>query len=423
MDFGQFWRTNQRVRDAVLPSALILTGLVPVGGGPDWLTVLLVAPLYWRRTDPEVVFAATLVLACVQLGLYSNPVIGDLAIPVVVYSVAAFAKDRRWGWAALVAGLVGSVIGPAIWFSDGLYQFASLSIHSRVLVPIAVAALAVGLAFLLGRREVAHVGETVASAAERERLLAVDRDQRAEMAAAAERTRIARELHDIVAHSLSVVVVQADGGIAAAKSKPEVASQVLGTIAETARAALADMRRLVGVLRAGADAETDHPDYAPAPTAADVPDLVAQVVGAGQPVELVIAGDVRELPAGVGLTVYRIVQESLTNVIKHAGPAAKVEVTMHYGQDDIQVTVLDDGRGAAAFGDGMGNGLTGMRERVALQGGTVAAHPRAGGGFLVTASIPAPGEDAGGQPTVRMARSNDRARDTPDATNREQPNR
>lgn len=388
MEFGQFWRENRWTRDAVLPTVLLLAALVTgIGSGSSGLlSLLLIVPLYWRRHQPELVFGVTLLMALGQLALREGILLADLAIPIVVHASAAYARDRRWGWAALMAGLTGSVVGPLVWFADrGRYV---LSLSTDLLVLMAIAALVVVGAYLLGRREVSHAVESRAATAERDRLLAQDRDQRAEMAAATERTRIARELHDIVAHSLSVVVVQADGGIAAAQAKPEIAPQVLDTIATTARAALADMRRLVGVLRSGAGAESDHPDYAPAPTPADLPDLVEQVRSAGRDVELLITGTERELSAGIGLTVYRLVQESLTNIIKHAGPTARAEVSVNYAPEEIHVSVIDDGRGAAAFSDGLGNGLTGMRERVTLQGGTVAAHPRAGGGFLVMATIP-----------------------------------
>lgn len=388
MEFGQFWRENRWARDAVLPGVIIVLSLFSGGGigGVPLLSIMLAAPLFWRRSEPEIVFGISLVLALIQLTTYREPLIGDLAIPIVVHATAAYARDRRWGWAALTTGLAGSVVGPLVWFAGRGGYLSWLS--TDLLVLVAIAGLVVVGAYLLGRREVTHDVESRAATVERERLLAQDRDQRTEMAAATERTRIARELHDIVAHSLSVVVVQADGGIAAAKARPEIAPQVLDTIATTARAALADMRRLVGVLRSGAGAESDHPDYAPAPSPADLPGLVEQVRSAGREVELLITGTERELPAGIGLTVYRLVQESLTNVIKHAGPAARAEVSLNYAPAEIHVSVIDDGRGAAAFSDGLGNGLTGMRERVTLQSGTVAAHPRAGGGFLVMATIP-----------------------------------
>lgn len=387
MDFGQFWRENRWTRDAVLPTLIILLSLIGGSGfaGSSLLSVVLALPLYWRRYEPETVFGVTVVLALTQVAIYPEPLIGDLAILLVVHSTTAYSRDRAWGWAALLTGLGGAVLAPPLWLGGSGRGF---QLYPDLLMFMTVGAVAVAIAFLIGRRDVSHAVESRAATVERERLLAQDRDQRTEMAAATERTRIARELHDIVAHSLSVVVVQADGGIAAAKARPEIAPQVLDTIATTARAALADMRRLVGVLRSGAGAESDHPDYAPAPSPADLPGLVEQVRSAGREVELLITGTERELPAGIGLTVYRLVQESLTNVIKHAGPAARAEVSLNYAPAEIHVSVIDDGRGAAAFSDGLGNGLTGMRERVTLQSGTVAAHPRAGGGFLVMATIP-----------------------------------
>lgn len=319
-----------------------------------------------------------------QLLLVPSPLVGDLAVPIVVHAVSAY-STLYWRIAVLISGVLGSGLAAVAWLGHQGLQFT--------VIAFAAGAVAVVAAFLLGqrhrdRRE--RQDEQTAAQAERTRLITIERDQRAEMSAASERARIARELHDIVAHSLSVIVVQADGGIAASRTKPEVAPQVLATIATTSRDALGEMRRLVGVLRAGGPADSDHPDYAPAPGAADVGDLVEQVRRAGVSVELLIGGAERPLGPGVGLTLFRVVQESLTNVIKHAGPAARAEVSIHYGAGEVMVTVLDDGRGAAAAGDDQGNGLLGMRERVELQGGTLAAQPRAGGGFLVTASIPAP---------------------------------
>jgi signal transduction histidine kinase len=331
-------------------------------------------------------FVAALVVCLFQVVAARPPMVADLAVLLVVHAVSAYSSGV-WRYAALAAGIVGAGLGAVIWSSP-------LRDPQQTAVAFGLAAVSVGIAFLIGDRQRDRVDreqEQTASRAERERLIGIERDQRAEMAAATERARIARELHDIVAHSLSVIVVQADGGLAASRTKPEVAPQVLATIAETSRDALAEMRRMVAVLRAGGAPESDHPDYAPAPTAADLPDLVDQVRRAGLPVDLVIAGAERAVGAAVGLTVYRVVQESLTNVLKHAGPQAHAEVSVFYGPAEVTVTVLDDGRGAAATApaDGTGNGLLGMRERVELLGGSVAAHPRPGGGFLVSASVPA----------------------------------
>ncbi len=303
----------------------------------------------------------------------------------------------------MVAGIVGAGLGAVIWSSP-------IRNPQQTAVAFGLAAVSVGIAFLIGDRQRDRVDreqEQTASRAERERLLTIERDQRSEMTAATERARIARELHDIVAHSLSVIVVQADGGLAASRTKPEVAPQVLATIAETSRDALAEMRRMVAVLRAGGPPESDHPDYAPAPSAADLPELVDQVRRAGLPVDLVVAGAQRPVGPAVGLTMYRVVQESLTNVLKHGGPQAHAEVSVFYGPSDVTVTVLDDGRGAAATAplDGTGNGLLGMRERVELLGGSAgrSSAPRWGlPGLRLRSGRPAGIRDGTGRTEIGM---------------------
>jgi signal transduction histidine kinase len=202
-----------------------------------------------------------------------------------------------------------------------------------------------------------------------------------------ERARIAREMHDVVAHSLSVIVSQAQGGAYVAGSQPERAARALETIAETGREALADMRGLLGVLRADPDAAAPAPED-PQPGLADLPELVARVRAAGLPVELTETGTPRRLGAATGLAAYRLVQESLTNTLKHGGPAARAEVRLQWTDEELAVTVTDDGDGPASTGAG-GQGLVGMRERAAVVGGRAEAGPRPGGGFAVTARFPA----------------------------------
>lgn len=394
--FREFWAQNVWARDAAIPVVLLMLSLATYGqGGSTLFAFLLIVPLFWRRSFPETVTLVVGALALVQVTLENTYQVGDLAIPLAVHAATAYARDRRWGWIALVMGLLGSGLSSYVFFGFGDLRGAATN--------GAITATAVAVAFLVGRQQAGHARDSAATLAERDRLLEEQQRRRSEMAAAQERTRIARELHDIVAHSLSVVVVQAEGGRAAAKSKPELAPEVLATIAGTARAALGDMRRLVGVLRTGGEPESSHPDFAPAPTLGDVTELVEQISAAGQQVTLQITGDEREVPPAAGLAAYRLVQESLTNVIKHAGPTASTEVNVHYAPSEVHVSVLDDGRGAAATGDGQGNGLIGMRERVTLQGGTVAAHARSGGGFIVTATIPT--TQPGTVPTSDPARS------------------
>jgi signal transduction histidine kinase len=205
------------------------------------------------------------------------------------------------------------------------------------------------------------------------------------LAATAERARIARELHDVVAHSLSVVVAQADGGRYAGKADPEAALGALDAIAATGRQALTDMRSLLGVLREGGGEE-----YAPQPDVASIPALVDDVRASGLDIDLIEEGEPRPLPAGPQLAAYRIVQETLTNVLKHAGPAGRAWVRLQWRPEALELSVLDDGRGAAALvdGDGSGQGVRGMAERARLHGGRLEAGPRAGGGFGVHAALP-----------------------------------
>jgi len=217
-----------------------------------------------------------------------------------------------------------------------------------------------------------------------EEALTRDTSANAALAAAAERARIAREMHDVVAHTLSVVVAQADGGRFAAKTDPEAALHTLDTIAEVSRSALTEMRALLGVLR-DSDGEAA---MGPQPSLADIPVLVAAMREGGLNVSYVTTGTPRPLPIGAGLTLYRVAQESLTNVLKHAGPSPTAYVQLTWEDDSVGLVISDDGRGAAARGDGSGTGITGMHERVALFGGTLGVGPKAGGGFVVRAILP-----------------------------------
>ncbi len=215
---------------------------------------------------------------------------------------------------------------------------------------------------------------------ERERLLVSERDERARVAVAEERTRIARELHDIVAHAISVIVLQARGARHSLDDDPDDARHAINAIERTASQALAEMRRLLAILRAD-----DPATLAPQPSLLHVETLAGEVRSAGLPVKVSIDGEPRELSPGLDASAYRILQEALTNVLKHAGTARAV-VTIRYGADALELEVADDGAG---FTNGSGgHGLVGMRERAAVFGGTVETGPRHGGGFSVRASLP-----------------------------------
>lgn len=426
---------NQWAADAALTLIMLVFWLgfsFNFGATENILSLVAIVPLFFRRTFPVQVLITSITIQLITLLVTDNMILGSLVVFPVIHASVVYAPTRFWGRIALAAGLVGAIAGPSKW-ELGLYS------PQRFVAMVGVIAGACILAFIAGERQrdrLDHVAEQVASLEERSHLLTLERDQRVQMAAAGERTRIARELHDIVAHSLAVIVVQADGGAAAVKKKPELAEQVLKTIADTSRDALAEMRGLVGVLRAD---PLSHPSvggetfsdtgFAPQPGIKNLPTLVDQVRQAGVIVELQVAGLEQDLPAGADLTVYRVVQEALTNVLKHAGPAARADVELWVeepalgGPGVLMIDVTDTGRGAAAVSDGAGNGLVGMRERVALHGGSVLARPRAGGGFRVLATLPVPGlrpatppeSDAPTGPLVVTAYSSSLVKSHPDS--------
>ncbi len=345
------------------------------------LSFLLTATLLIRRSHPTLALALATAVALGQALLVPSPSLSIVVVPMIVYAVARYGSPSA-GTAALWIGLVGAALGPARWIGLGATGGA---VAGFAVTATACAAIVAG-AYLLGRqlRERLEATEQQSrAAAERRRLELSEREQRARAVAVDERSRIARELHDIVAHSLSVIVVQAEGGRAVVLRKPEVGAQVLDTIAETGRTSLTEMRRIVDLLRGG---ESD-PSYLPSPGVGDVDELVAR---SGDRFRLSTFGAAPPVSAAVGLTVYRVVQESITNVLKHAGPQATAQITVAYTATTVEIEVTDDGRGAGAA-DGpptTGHGLRGMGERVALLHGTLAARPRPGGGFTVRVSIP-----------------------------------
>jgi signal transduction histidine kinase len=221
----------------------------------------------------------------------------------------------------------------------------------------------------------------VTAAEDRAERLQREREDSTRVAVAEERARIARELHDVVAHSVSVMTVQAGAARLLLSTDPRRASEPLLAVEETGRQALAEMRRLLGILRQ----DGAGPVLEPQPGLADLPALAATVREAGLPVTLTVAGDARPLPAGVELAAYRITQEALTNTLKHAG-SARADVTVRYEQDAVVLEICDDGR--ATGGAGPGHGIVGMKERAALYGGSAQAGPAPGGGYSVRARLP-----------------------------------
>ncbi|WP_018680943.1 sensor histidine kinase [Actinokineospora enzanensis] len=392
--FGERLYTWSRGHEATVDTAVaialaavcVLFGLL-VRAGADYhaLTLALCAPLMWRRRAP-VPCAAVVVAIGVAQWLIVRDTIGalpaDLAIPLTVHAVAAYGP--AWaGGPVLAAGLLGAVLGGVSWpqLSDSViaHVITGAFLGSTVLV---------GWAFGMLHRV---RGKQVRALAERTRLLEVEQDQRARLAMLSERARIAREMHDILGHSLAVVIAQADGGRYAAAVSPAAGQTALATIGDSARRALADTRRVLGVLRDPGLSTGGPPP--PQPGLRDIPELVDRVRAGGLPVELVLEVPAGSVDAGLALVVHRVVQEGLTNVIKHAGVGVRAEVLVCWKADVVRVEVRDDGCGVAGVhgsGRGDGYGLMGLSERAQAYGGTVRLVPLADGGHVLEARIPVP---------------------------------
>jgi signal transduction histidine kinase len=331
-----------------------------------------------RRRSPVWAFAISQVSVAWQL-LDGNGVYADVAVLVLIYTVAAYRPRRD----SAVVGAVysaGSLIAVITWGPvQGIGLVERLLVISVLFFGSAIIAWILGDSMRYRRGYYAALEDKAAR-------LEAERHAQAGIAAAAERARIARELHDVVAHHVSVMVVQADGGRYALRADPGRAEAALAAIACTGRQALAEMRMLLGVLRATSD---DEAALAPVPGLAELRELLDQARTAGLEVSYTLTGTPRPLTEGAELAAYRLVQESLTNTRKHAGLAASASVTLRYQPDGLTVEVTDDGIGSAVPDSG-GHGLAGMRERIALYGGTVQAGPLAGGGFGVTAHLPCP---------------------------------
>jgi signal transduction histidine kinase len=337
----------------------------PVAVGAAFMAAMAVL-LVWRRTQPLEVALAEAALVAVW-SLVDVPQ-GSL-LPWIITIVAAYSVAANAGFTRSLVGL------GAMWASWILYVAVttnSMADYSFIL-GFVLAGWVAGIVVRANRSR-------AAAAEERAR----DADERAKNAIADERARIARELHDVVSHSVSLMVVQAGAAEMVLAGEPERAREPLLRIQETGRDALVELKRLLGLLRE-ADEELA---LSPAPSLEHLPTLLAQVQQAGLPVSLEVHGSVRALPPGVDLSAYRIVQEALTNALKHAGPArARVEIA--YAEDSVSVAVLDDGPGAVAQRSPSGGfGLVSVRERVAVHGGQLSAGPRPEGGYAVRATLP-----------------------------------
>jgi signal transduction histidine kinase len=366
-------------------------------GHPDLLVVAaLVFPLIFRRRAPEAVFAVIATVAFLQW-LVSGPALADVSLLVAMYTVAV---ESDWLFVAIAAAVLeaGVIMATIRWTvtTNDLKTFVFLT-------GLAMASLLAGVVVRALRSQLDWLAERAAR-------LEVERDQQASLAAAAERARIAREMHDVVSHNIQVMVTLADAATRA--TDPDRAADAMHEVSSTGRQALTDMRRMLGVLREDASSGTHTHDQsestrrdalAPQPGLGDLDALVERVRGTGLTVSIERAGRPFEVSGAAGLTVYRIVQEALTNALKHAEDPGSVEVCLDFEDPDISVRVHDDGRtwagtpvagingnghGAVhANGSGGGHGVAGMAERAAAFGGSLSAGPAPSGGWEVQTTL------------------------------------
>jgi signal transduction histidine kinase len=362
-------------------AALYAFELVNRGHGTDVgaalpFALLACASLSQRRRHPVVSYVVTITANGV-VPHWSPDFDANSISSVVIFLFALYSLGRHARGTSALAG-VGCVAATVVFFAvgDGAYGPSDLFFDAAfVSLPYAA-----GLTWRLRTER-----EAVLTARNEELRRSQEENER--RAVTAERARIARELHDVVSHAISVTVLQARGGRKLVGNDDDAVRRALDAIEQTNAAALGDMRRLLAVLR---DTDTD-PDtrQAPQPSLSSLEVLLDQVRASGLRVETTVSGTAAAVPPGVDLSAYRIIQEALTNVLKHAGPAAHASVRIAYGLADLDIAVTDDGNGASAMtGDGRGHGLVGIRERVAVIGGTVETGPTEDGGFVVRAQLP-----------------------------------
>ncbi|MFL4474842.1 sensor histidine kinase [Paeniglutamicibacter sp. MACA_103] len=360
----------------------LLAGIMLGISGNGWQLAILgsvqTLPLIWRRRHPGLAAGIIVLAHLIQVAVTDELLPSQIAVPITVYSLAAF--GRRWqSFAGLAAGFVGALLASirvGAWSAGSSPEGAVRNFIGLGLLIL--------VAWTFG--DLARTRRLALQTLEdRARRLEIEREQERALAAADERSHIAREMHDIVAHSLSVIITQSDGARYASEHDPEIARETLATISQTGRSSLREMRRLLGVLRSDEEASTR-----PLPALVDVPELLDATRMSGLAINFVQEGTARrELPAGAELTMYRAMQEALTNVLKHAGPEAVARVRLRWDNRGLQLLVSDNGRGAGALGSSdSGQGLRGMGERVALYEGDVEAGPAPGGGFRVSVFIP-----------------------------------
>ncbi|TCC54424.1 sensor histidine kinase [Kribbella pittospori] len=346
--------------------------------GPLWAQSLLYAVtallLVVRRVRPLTVLVAVVAVSAAEFALFGSPE-GDgvaLASLVAIYSVGRYVEARR--------AVLGLVLGVALWVSWAGFDPLNDDLAERFDAVVWLAPWVI--AWLVG----ALVRMTLLYREQRR----VTRAQAASRAVAEERNRIARELHDVIGHSVSVMTVQASAVRRRLTDEQVAEREALETVEAVGREALAEMRRMVGVLRHGEDTSADQ-EREPVPGLDQLDRLVGKFRSAGLPVELLVTGEARSLAPGLDLTAYRLVQEGLTNTFRHAQNPHRAEVMIDYGLDRLQLAVRDDGqpsRPAQAQHREAGNGLLGLRERVAIYGGSLVAQTRPEGGFELVAMLP-----------------------------------
>jgi len=345
---------------------------------PDLLaaigTVLIVLPLLWRRRFPIIV------MAVVTLGYFARLFLGyepdgaaTNAALIAVYSVGAYG-ERPDAFVAMVVGALAVASGLSLAVSLDYYPISTVA----VMVAFWIASAFLGESVYTRRRYQAALEE-------RARSLEAERDERARLAAQEERARISREFHDVWAHTLTSMVVQAGAAEEVLDESPEAARKALVSIQQASRQALAEVRRLIA-----SDSDGSPERRAPTPGLANLPELVEELGRSGVPVDLSVTGSLGDLPGDIGLSVYRIVQQALTNTLSHGGAGVTARVDVRRANGDLLIDVVDDGHSTPPAGQPVrrGRGLIGMRERVALFGGDLLAGPRPEGGFGVHARIP-----------------------------------
>jgi signal transduction histidine kinase len=375
---GSWLRERPWLVDVIVALAVFAYNLpiqarhVPDGLWPGTGVVVAVglcAPYVLRRRYPLVVFGVILLTAWLQLVLNIGFIPADVMLAFALYNVAV-----RFRWTVSVPA-AGAVV---LWVLLALVPEMDSNLSLPFLVVVVVWTW--GTTVRIRR-------DYVEGLKERARQLEREKESQARLVAAEERARIAREIHDVVSHGLSAMVLMAEGTSLKARTEPERAEKAMLTVRDTGRNALAEMRRMLDVLRDG-----EPGSRAPQPGIAQLGGLIEASRASGLPVEMTVRGEPVEVSSGVDLAAYRVVQEALTNARKHAGPSVtKVAVRLRYEGDSLEVRVTDDGQVPGARpggGSGGGHGLVGMRERVAAYGGTLRTGPRPGGGFEVVATLP-----------------------------------